>query len=84
MSLAAEVCSVMVPVTGEPGSVIVTLGGTLSTLNAAWCPQTRAEAVDVATAFPVAPGGHLDLVGRGGADPGGPTSPRSLQLPGGV
>jgi hypothetical protein len=38
VSLAAEVCRVIVPVTEEPGSFIVTLGATLSTLNAAWCP----------------------------------------------
>jgi hypothetical protein len=35
VSLAAEVCRLIVPVTGVPGSLIVTLGTTLSTKKAA-------------------------------------------------
>ena len=83
-SLAAEVCSVMVRVTGEPGWLIVTLGATLSTLKAAWCPRTPARTVDVATAFPVAPAVTLIWSAVEALIPVVPTSPRSLQLPGGV
>src|SRR6185369_10349305 len=47
-------------------------------------PQTRAETVDVATAFPVAPAVTLIWSAVEALIPVVPTSPRSLQLPGGV
>ena len=74
----------IVPVTGEPGSVIVTLGATLSTKKAAWWPDTRAETVEVAAALPVAPAVTLMLSAMEPLIPVVPTSARSFQPPGGV
>ena len=83
-SLAADVWRLIVPVTGEPGSLIVAVGAMSSTKKAAWCPYTRAETVDVARALPVAPAVTLIWSSVEPLIPVVPTSPRSFQLPGGV